>query len=207
MPLPEARDRYQVPDLVPPSARVVFVAESPHTQEVTPEALEDRRPLCGAAGKQWWAMLGEILEGKPLEDLSRASLLSFCTRHRIAVLNAVQWPLDPAVTKFFPQADPSLTLGFSKAPGEGSFRKLRQAESVLGAIAQLRSRLEAPQFEGLPVYALGNDAEWFVLRALGSGLAGRRLAGRIPHPSAWWRAGGEFRRNARQRLSEIFRDS
>src|SRR5690349_20606081 len=60
-------NRTSLSDLIP---RVVFVGESPHVNEVEPEALNERRPLCGAAGRQWWKLLGELLEGEISEDVS-----------------------------------------------------------------------------------------------------------------------------------------
>lgn len=204
-------DRYFVPDLSPHDRKslkgtrpkIVFVAESPHTSEVEPEEKNARRPLCGAAGRVWWGMLSEILEGERSEEVSLDRLLDFCKRYDIIVMNAVQYPLDPKVAAQYPEADPVKNLGIAKANGEFSFKK-KTNPTVQAAISDLRERLEDPALHGAPVWPLGNDAEWFVMQALGADEAKTRVAGKIPHPSAWWRRGGHFGRVARQKLSEIF---
>jgi hypothetical protein len=203
--------RYFVPDLSPqfhPEIKsfrpnVVFVAESPHVNEVEPEKSKERRPLCGAAGKAWWAMLGELREGAPVIDLSLTSLLSFCQRHSIAVMNAVQYPLDPKITRSFPEADPVKALKFAKIAGEFSYKKLKKGKEVRDAIQDLRIRLMHPSVAGLPIYPLGNDADWFIRQALTEQEAAARVLDRIPHPSAWWRQGGLFERIARKKLQSL----
>src|SRR4051794_8604940 len=117
--------RYFVPDLTPQARaklralrpRAIFVAESPHVSEIAPESLAERRPLCGKAGLKWWSLLSELLEGQASADVSLERLEEICRKHRIAILNAVQYPLDPKVTAAFPGANPEQTIGFSKAPG------------------------------------------------------------------------------------------
>jgi len=207
---PQARS-YFVPDLSPEArkqleseqARFIFVAESPHVSEVEPEREKDRRPLCGVAGRQWWRTLSEILEGEPNPDTSLDRQLEVCRRHGVVVLNAVQYPLDPKITRLFPGADPMKHVGFSKTAGPSSFRKKKKSAEVREAVKSLRRRLEHPAVRGLPVIALGNDAEWFVSEALGPEERDRRLKDKVPHPSAWWRQGGAFGRTARQKLEKI----
>jgi hypothetical protein len=184
--------------------RFVFVAESPHISEVEPDELGQRRPLCGAAGKQWWGLLTKLLEGTENSDVSLKHLLDFCSRHDIAVMNAVQFPLDPKVSKLFPKADPVKNLGFCKVSGEYSHKKLKKSDPVQSAILALRTRLQHPSFKDATIHCLGNDSEWFVLQALGQDEAFERMGEKIPHPSAWWRQGGLFGRIAQQRLSQIF---
>lgn len=201
---------YLVPDLSPRDRdalsgmkpRVIFVAESPHTSEIAPERLGERRPLCGAAGKKWWAALGEVLEGDSSEEVSLERMLRLCREHGIALLNAVQVPLDQAVTKKEPAADPLKTVGFCKNTGPHSYRRLKDSPTVRSAIESLRNRLETPGLEAVPIHCLGNDAEWFVRRALGDS---PRIQGKIPHPSAWWRKGGHFGRVAKGALAQLLK--
>lgn len=203
---------YLVPDLTPGDRealrglkpRVVFVAESPHTSEIAPERLADRRPLCGAAGKKWWSALGEALESDPSEDVSLERMIRLCREHRLVILNAVRMPLDQAVTKKEPDADPLKTVGFCKNAGADSYRRLRDSAAVKDALESLRQRLEAPELRNVAIHCLGNDAEWFVRRALGDSA---RIEGKIPHPSAWWRKGGHFGRVARKALVSILSGS
>ncbi|OFZ17731.1 MAG: hypothetical protein A2X94_15200 [Bdellovibrionales bacterium GWB1_55_8] len=209
--IPNLDPRYFVPDLSPQQRGEVrnffvdrvFVAESPHIHEVEPEDRNERRPLCGAAGRRWWRMLGELLEQAPLQDLCSKSLVDFCAKHRFAVLNAIQFPLDPAVTRLFPQADPLKTLGFSKAAGVRRYKRMKDSEEVRGRLTELRARLEHPALAGKPIYALGKDAEWFLLQALGD-LKQPASVGWIPHPSAWWRQGGKLENDAREKLKQVF---
>lgn len=120
-------------------------------------------------------------------------------RHRVAVLNAVQFPLDPAVTRLFPDADPMRTVGFSKLAGERHYRRLKKSPQVQESLDHLKKRLDDPALAGKPIYCLGKDAEWFVKAALP-----QVAIGWIPHPSAWWRKGGKFEQDARAKLREIF---
>lgn len=206
--------RYFVPDLSPmdrvPLQRLrpqwVFIAESPHVSEVSPEEKEERRPLCGAAGKKWWALLGELLGEGGDEDVSLSRMLNLCKTHRIAVINVVQYPLDEGVKKKVPQADPLKNLGFCKNPGSHSYKKLKQSYSVQNAIEALRIRLMSPVLSGAYFYCLGNDAEWFVKQALTQEEFEKRVKGKLPHPSAWWRRGGHFGRLARKQLSDIIKE-
>lgn len=181
----------------------IFVAESPHVSELEPEILEERRPLCGKAGREWWSLLGDILENDPSTDVSLERMLRLCKTRRIAVINAVQYPLDPKVARVFPGADPVKHLGFSKEQGPHSFKKLKDSVEVSSMVQALRARLEDPCLIGAKVVCLGNDAEWFVTRALGNA-ASARMEKKIPHPSAWWRQGGLFGRIAKERALEIF---
>jgi hypothetical protein len=205
--------RYLVPDLSPrdrPQARsfrpkVLFVAESPHVQEVTPEQEPERRPLCGTAGRVWWAELSELLEGRKDDDVSLSRLLSFCERHGVAVMNAVQLPLDPKITRVFPEADPLKQIGFSKEPGPRSYKKQKGKPELERVLDSLRARLNEESVRALPIVALGNDSEWFLRQALSPEEAEERLIGKLPHPSAWWRRGGLYGRQAHEKLQEIFR--
>jgi hypothetical protein len=200
-----------VPDLSPEAhpeirwkkIRQVFIAESPHVSEVTPEKSDERRPLCGMAGRAWWGMLSEIAEGKRDEDVSLERLLRFCASRGIAILNAVQFPLDPGVAKKVPAADPLKTIGFSKATGPRSYKRMRDSSEVKRALQSLRKRLDHPALKGADLYTLGLDADWFVKRAEPEETAELSVKGRLPHPSAWWRRGGHFGRVARAQLEEI----
>ena len=211
--LPVLNSRYFVPDLSPQfhtsllqmKPKHVFVAESPHIHEVAPSERAQRRPLCGAAGKKWWGELSGLLEGgKPL-DLSLEQLLRFCSKHRLVILNAVQFPLDPRVCQEYPEADPVKNLGFNKVSGQYSFKKLKDSEVVQKRIVDLSQRLTHPAIAHLPVHCLGNDSEWFVKRALGSLGQEQRLGTKIPHPSAWWRKGGYYGEVAQAQLKQMFK--
>ena len=203
--------RYLVPDLSPLDRealsrmrpRFAFVAESPHLNEIQPEEKSERRPLCGMAGRQWWSLLSELLEGEANPDVSLERLISLCLKHRIAVLNAVQFPLDPKISKKYPGADPIENLGFCKASGPYHYKKLKNSPEVRKSLQSLRDRLNHPSLSASKVICLGNDAEWFVQRALLSPEEQARLGDRIPHPSAWWRRGGLFGRIAREKLEGI----
>jgi hypothetical protein len=201
-----------VPDLTPeahPEAKdfvvqYLFVAESPHVSEITPPRVQDRRPLCGVAGKQWWSLLSELLEGEPNDDVSLKHLLSFCVRHQIAVANAVQWPLDPKITRYNPEADPLKTVGFSKIAGATGYKKMKAGKEVKRALSSLSERLTHPSLAQVGIYPLGGDADWFIRQAIEPGLLALRMREKIPHPSAWWRQNGLFGRIAREKLSHIF---
>jgi hypothetical protein len=186
---------------------MIFVAESPHIHEITPESEEERRPLCGAAGLVWWKALTELFAEPATQfdsGLPLSQLLDFCQRHQIAVMNAVQYPLDPKITRKFPDADPVRVLKFGKLSGEFSYKRRKSSPEMQQTLASLRSRLNHTQLAGLPIYCLGNDAEWFVRQALSSEEIEARLKDKIPHPSAWWRRGGWFGKTAREKLSSIF---
>jgi hypothetical protein len=208
-----SESRYFVPDLSPidhpeadwSKARIVFVAESPHVSEVTPERKSDRRPLCGMAGKVWWKAVGEVLEGKVSDDVSLARLLALAERHGLIVINAVQLPIDSKVTKQFPEASPVRLLGFDKGPGPKTFKKLKRTEAVQARVKALAERLNSRELSGLPVVCLGNDSEWFVKEALGKERFSTQVICKLPHPSAWWRKGGYFGRVARENLERILK--
>jgi len=200
--------RYLVPDLSPENRkelrkkvpRVVFVAESPHVSEVESEAMDHRRPLCGAAGRQWWGLLTEILEEQRNSDVELKQLLRVCSQYSLAIVNAVQFPLDPKVGRLFPEAAPIENLGFCKLSGEHSYKKLKKSKAVQSAILSLGARLRHPSLGQAVIHCLGNDAEWFVLQALSTEEVTDRLGVKIPHPSAWWRRKGLYGRVARERL-------
>ncbi len=204
--------RYLVPDLTPQARprvrsfqpKVLFVAESPHVQEVTPEAEPERRPLCGTAGRAWWGALTDLLEGKASNDVTLEHLLEFCREWGIGVMNAVQLPLDPKITKAFPEADPVRQLGFAKGSGPTFYKKKKGTPELERALKSLRKRLKEEHVRDLPIVALGNDSEWFLRQALTPEEAELRLIGKLPHPSAWWRRGGLYGRQAREKLAEIF---
>ncbi|MBI3542971.1 MAG: hypothetical protein HY075_06840 [Deltaproteobacteria bacterium] len=199
-----------MPDLTPAqrsqlvdfSPEIAFVAESPHVSEVAPDLIELRRPLCGKAGQAFWKMVGELVEGEASQDTSLERMLRLARAGRFAVLNSVQFPLDPKVCAEFPEADPVAHLGFSKIP-PASYKKLRAGRDVPRAVELLRERLVHPRLAGAAIVSLGNDAEWFVSAALGQAAGEGRHVAKIPHPSAWWRQGGKLRERAREQLTEL----
>lgn len=206
------KTRYFVPDISPVDRpelkklvpKIVFVAESPHISEVEPEVKTERRPLCGAAGRVWWKKLGEILQKESSDDVSLERMEKLSSKNRIAVINAVQFPLDPKVAAKYPEAEPVSNLGFAKASGEYGYKKQRKSPEVQEAIKNLRKRLTDPSMKDAEVIPLGNDAEWFVSQALTPEEYKERVKGKIPHPSAWWRQGGHFGRIAQEKLEKIF---
>lgn len=204
----QSSSRYFVPDLSPRDRgvlsqvrpRFVFVAESPHIHEVEPDPVMERRPLCGAAGRVWWKKLSEVLN-TPAPELTAEGLIEFCFLHRLAVINAVQVPLDPKVTKQFPAADPYLSLGFQKDTGVRSYKK--RGGSFFEAVSSLRDRVFDDRIKNAPLISLGNDADWLLREVLGD-LASSRILTKIPHPSAWWRRGGFYGDEADRILKRLF---
>ena len=149
-------------------------------------------------------MVGELVAGETSQATDLERLLRLSRQGGFAVMNAVQFPLDPKITTYYgPGADPVDHLGFSKVP-PASYKKLRHAGDVEMAIELLRQRLFSQAVRSLPVVALGNDAQWFVKEALGHEGA-ERLLMTVPHPSAWWRQGGKLREKARNQLTELLR--
>jgi hypothetical protein len=207
------KTRYFVPDISPVDRselktlepKIIFVAESPHISEVEPDELSARRPLCGAAGRQWWRKLGEILDHQSSDDVSLERMKKLSSRNRIAVINAVQFPMDPKVAAKFPEAEPVLNLGFAKASGEFGYKKKKKSKEVQESIQELRKRLTNPKMKNAVIWPLGNDAEWFVSQALTPEEYEERVQGKIPHPSAWWRQGGLFGRIAQEKLEKILK--
>lgn len=200
-----------VPDLSPMdraelrgmNVRVVFVAESPHSSEIASETIEGRRPLCGASGRKWWSLLREVAGDQPSEDVSLPSLLRFCRKHGVVVLNSVQWPLDRALAKGSPALDPLKTVGFCKNPGPFFYKRLKSRVPVKKAVRDLARRLQDRRLMGASIYCLGGDAEWFVRQAMGRDSA--RVAGKIPHPSAWRRNRGLLAGMAEDCLRAFFK--
>lgn len=208
------RQRYFVPDLTPQQRlqlrefqpEFIFVAESPHEAETTPEGLYERRPLCGRSGQVFWSMVSELLTGQASKAVDLDWQLTLARAGGFAVMNAVQFPLDPKITAHHgAKADPVSHLGFSKV-APASYKKLSHGPDVEHAVELLRERLYHPALSSLPVVALGLDAQWFVTEALGAE-CGWRLAATVPHPSAWWRQGGKLRSRARAQLTELLKRS
>ncbi len=206
-----AAARVFVPDLTPEGQpksiaflpKLVFVAESPHVSEVSPPIEAERRPLCGKAGVAWWGALSEILEGKPAASLTRVWMVDFCNRHHLAVMNAVQYPLDPLASREVPEAEPSRTTGVSKAARADNYKRLKSNPEVQALLVSLRERLNHEGLAGCAVIPLGTDAEWFLKNAFSAEEYSRRVRKKLAHPSAWWRRGGLFGRQAREVLTEL----
>lgn len=193
----------QRPALADLKPKLVFVAESPHVSEVEPLNAAERRPLCGSAGREWWSMVGTMVAGDSSRETDLERLLSLCRLARIAVMNAVQYPIDPKIVMHYgSEADPVTHLGFAKV-APASFKKLKNGEDVEAAIEALRARLVHESVSDLPVVSLGNDAQWFVAQALQAKSGVGRHLMTVPHPSAWWRQGGAFRDKARGQLKEL----
>ncbi len=205
--------RFFVPDLSPQARsflkevpiQMIFVGESPHTSEIEAEQLQQRRPLCGVAGRQWWSLLSELFEGSPNPDVTLVRQLKLSALNRFAVLNAVQYPMDPKIASVFRDADPVKNLGFGKLQGEYSYKKFKSNEGVKKALISLRKRLLHPTLRGAKIHCLGNDAQWLVCHTLTESEVQGRVGDKIPHPSAWWRQGGYFGRVAREKLDQILK--
>jgi hypothetical protein len=207
-------ERFCVPDLVPSSGRLraVFIGESPHRDEVAPKDAALRSPFRGVAGREWWAELvklaGSDLTVRPVPP--RPALESLCSALGIAVMNAVQYPIDPKIVLHQgDSAAPKMHLGFEKGSGEASYKavfKQGGSNPVFRAIADLAARLQALGDHEAQVVCLGNDSRWFVERALAllpeGGALTRRPAVTIPHPSSWWR-NAAYRTRAVQALTQL----
>ena len=96
-------------------------------------------------------------------------------------------------------------LKFCKESGPFSYKKLKESKPVQLALHSLKERLNHPRLKGAPVFCLGNDAEWFVAQALLKKEQELRVGLKVPHPSAWWRRGGLYGRQARERLIKILK--
>lgn len=191
--------RYKVQDLVPEKvSRAVFVGESPHRDEVAPESPSERSPFRGVAGREWWSELAKFLSHplamRPVPP--RATLMQVCEELEIAVMNAVQYPLDPKIMLHQGrESAPVVQIGFEKGVGEQSYKAVYRQDlhpnPVESAIADLASRLT--ELKGAPaqIVCLGNDSRWFVERAVQEIPVDAPLVQKpvltIPHPSSWWR--------------------
>jgi len=195
--------RFCVDDLVPEEislsrCRAVFIGESPHRDEVAPESSKERSPFRGVAGREWWSELVRVL-GQPIPTRpvpSRETLLRICADLKIAVMNAVQFPIDPKITLHQGvEVLPREALGFEKGTGEWGYKEVLKkggrSNSVQAAIDDLARRLSFFEDSPAQVVCLGNDSRWFVERALAklSPEANLKVLPlvTIPHPSAWWR--------------------
>lgn len=207
-----------VPDLLPPDLRavkVVFIGESPHRDEVAPESEGERTPFRGMAGGEWWTALSRFLpesaQPKTMKPVPpRAELIEICEELSIAVLNAVQFPIDPKITLHQGESShPRVRLGFEKGSGIWGYRAVFSASGYDGpvglAICGLASRLMSFSEGEASLVCLGKDAEWFVKKALNLLQRDRSTTCkpwlRIDHPSSW-------RRNSayRERAAKVLED-
>jgi hypothetical protein len=214
----EFSDRFFVPDLVPDSGpgnrgplRAIFIGESPHRDEVSPEAPWERSPFRGVAGREWWEALSRYL-AQPIvmRPVPRREVLEeSCSELGIAVMNAVQYPIDPKIVMHQGAAcDPRAQLGFEKGAGPFGYRAVLKAKgpdnAVAWAIQDLARRLE--KLDARRIVCLGNDSRWFTEQAQqllpeSSPFRYAELQ-TIPHPSSWWR-NADYRRRALEVLREI----
>jgi len=174
------RKKYYVSDLRPNTAKLIFLAESPHKNEII-GSRDKRCPFRGISGKQWWEMLCSIT-GETFPKTDRKSLFELCTRLEIAVINAVQYPLGNI-------GDPDKNLGFAKRRHKTLWRL--KDENFKEAIKSLEKRLKG----NTPVISLGKIADGLLSIALGD-ITQDRHKGWIPHPSSWnrnqkWKAKAE----------------
>lgn len=206
---PAYENRYRVLDLVPHGAltelRAAFIGESPHRDEVAPPSFEQRSPFRGVAGREWWMELSRFL-AQPLALRPvppREALLDACRQLRVAVLNAVPFPIDPKIVMHEGSAsEPRSALGFEKSSGPFGYKAVYQrggeGNPVASALRDLKSRLEPLVQAGVPLVCLGNDSRWFVERAVGT----QALTATIPHPSSWWR-NASYRQRAVELLGQV----
>lgn len=190
-------ERFRVPDLAGPGpARVLFIGESPHRDEVSSEDIRERSPFQGFAGREWWKELFRIVgENVPMKPIPpRAQLLELCDRLKIQIAYAVPFPMDPKIQNHFGDAaNPVSYLGFTKASGALGYRSVFKASKMDGpvgrAIQDLVSRLSLIQAE--QIVCMGQDSKWFVDQALELLPATSPLRAKplmvIPHPSSWMR--------------------
>ncbi len=186
------RREYYVPDLLPKSAKLIFVAESPHKKEIE-GALSQRCPFRGPAGQQWWKMVCMVAQEAPV-NIKKAALSQLCQRLKIAVVNSVQYPLGDI-------GNPVVNLGFNR-------RRLRtlwkqKDSNLLNAVQSLRCRLSNHSL----IVPLGKTAAYFVSLAL-DGDAQCRQKEWIPHPSSWWNPWKHYalRVRAEKQLTCLFKD-
>ena len=204
-------DRYRVQDLIPSQkTKIVFIAESPHKDEVAPENSQERSPFRGTAGREWWSALAKFTQTKPANrDVPpRDQLLKICSELEISVMNAVQFPLDPKITLHEGKAcSPVEYLGFQKSSGPEGYKAVLKKggrhNPVVSAIGDLKARLiEVNKSNQVSiVVCLGNDSRWFVERAL-EGISDGLEIQTIAHPSSWWRK-AEYRTRALKLLEEF----
>ena len=199
-------ERWRVPDLVPNGVELcaIFVGESPHKDELKPEKKVERSPFRGSAGRRWWQEIFGCAGLQLQNDAQvppKAELEYVCHKLRIAVLNAIQYPIDPRITKHYPACVPREYLKFDKGTrdrngnGKGPFGYKTVfddqdcTDPVGEAIMDLARRLKF--FSNMPaqIVCLGNDSQWFVRQAIRRLPAGCALWGQepvtIPHPARW----------------------
>jgi hypothetical protein len=182
-------------------ACATFIGESPHKDEITPEKKIERSPFRGSAGRDWWAPILACAGRHGPHMLSRAEHEQVCHQLRIAVLNAVQYPIDPKISQHYPNCVPREFLEFDKGTrdrtgnGKGpcGYKTVFQDQDFAGTVGEriidLTGRLE--RFSQMPaqIVCLGNDSRWFVSQAIqrlhpACALTSRPLE-TIPHPARW----------------------
>ncbi len=208
--------RYRVDDLVPPPGewsrlRAVFIGESPHKDEVAPEDPRERSPFRGMAGREFWTEVAKYLKapGMTRPVPPRAELERICTELGMALMNAIQYPLDPKIALHYGEGcSPAEQLGFEKATGPRGYKAIAKkggpGNAVDAAIRDLVQRLSKLQSARAQLVCLGNDSCWFVERAIAGLPAEAALLSQpvltIPHPASWWRNAAN-----RTRASETLR--
>jgi hypothetical protein len=232
-------DRWLVPDLVPTGVelRAIFVGESPHKDEVKPKNKGERFPFRGSSGRSWWVEIFDCaalsLGATPLPALSdvppRLELERVCRDLRIAVLNAVQYPIDPKITKHYPSCVPREFLKFDKGTRDGKgmgngkgpfgYKTVLQVQDCVdpvgGRVSDLAWRLR--RFGQMPaqVVCLGHDSKWFVnqaMRRLPQDCAlARQPPETIPHPARWrfsgHQSGKDYRADAVRVLKRLISEA
>lgn len=218
-PMTKDAERWFVPDLVPNGIELcsIFVGESPHKDELKPERKIERSPFRGSAGKQWWLEIFGCAE-LPWQHEAlippRTELEHVCGRLRIAVLNAVQYPIDPKITRHYPACVPREYLQFDKGTrdvkgnGKGPFgyKTVLDDQNCTGPVGEriidLARRLK--RFSKMPaqIVCLGDDSEWFVRRAIQQLTPGCALKKKLPvtisHPARWKYSSQQLGRNYRE---------
>lgn len=223
-------ERWLVPDLVPDGVELcaIFVGESPHKDELKPQDQVERSPFRGSAGKQWWQEIFGCA-GLPFQREAqvppKTELEHVCRKLRIAVLNAVQYPIDPKITQHYPACVPREYLKFDKGErdrkgngnGKGPFGYKTvlddqyRAGPVGERIIDLARRLR--RFSKMPaqLVCLGDDSEWFVSRAIQQLPLGCVLTEQSPvtisHPARWkyssQKPGKNYRADAARTLKQL----
>ena len=210
--------RFLVPDLLPPksslsSLRAIFIGESPHRDEVLPEDSRERTPFRGIAGREWWAELTKFqvspVQTRPVPN--RKVLLEICAELQFALMNAVQFPIDPKITLHQgAKSSPHDQLGFEKGAGATGYKAVYKEDldhnPVRHAILDLTRRLCLLKESHAQIVCLGNDSRWFVERAMellpsNAAVLEKPLL-MVPHPSSWWRK-ASYRTRAVDVLKEL----
>ncbi|MBL0387111.1 hypothetical protein JJB07_10655 [Tumebacillus sp. ITR2] len=171
-----ARD-FRVPDLIPQNARMVFLLESPHTQELLHGV-----PVAGLSG----GSMAKHLLG--VSDKLGPVVKSDPERYGIGLMNVCSIPMQTAAYEKYPQLRPEAYGGFFPTleglrAGRKKGVELSDWDELQTLILDnLRSRLQALTNRRLTLVPCGAFAQkYFKLAGVTS--PNWRLLADVPHPS------------------------